>query len=100
VGGGPGLDFEGFGGGSRCVGDPIWVLGVSGGGSLWVGDLIWVLGVLAVGRGGWGTRSGFWGLRGCGYQVGVSGLMVTACCRGLAMVAKRGRREINGFFFF
>ena len=49
--------------------------------------------------GGWGTLSGFWGLRRHGYQVGVDGLMVTVCCRSLAMVAERGRREINGFFF-
>ena len=45
-----------------------------------------------MGRSGWGTRSGFWGLRQRGYQVGVDGLMITVCCRGLAMVAERGRR--------
>ena len=44
------LGFGGFGGGSQ----------------------IWVLGASAVGRGGWGTRSGFWGLRRHGYQVGVN----------------------------
>jgi hypothetical protein len=75
VGRGPDLGFGGFGGGLQWVGDPIWVLGVS-----------------AVGHGGWGTRSGFWGLRRRGYQVGVDGLMITVCCRGLAMVAERGRR--------
>ena len=76
-------------------------------------DAIWVLGVSAVGRSGWGTRSGFWGFRrwvavGRGPDLGFGGcsgvgirlgLMVTVCCRCLAMVAERGRREINGFFF-
>ena len=56
VGGGPDLGFGGLDKGSQWVGDPIWVLGVS-----------------AVGGGGWKTRSRFWGLRRCGYQVGVDG---------------------------
>ena len=63
---GEGSDL-GFGGGSRWVGDPIWVLGVSavgegpnlgfggfGGGSRWVGVSIWVLGVAATWVSGWG----------------------------------------------
>uniref|UniRef100_A0A2N9I6F0 Uncharacterized protein n=1 Tax=Fagus sylvatica TaxID=28930 RepID=A0A2N9I6F0_FAGSY len=71
VGGAPDLGFRGFGGGSQWVGDLIWVLGVSA-----VGDPIWVLGVSAVGGGGWGTRSGFWGLRrrgGVGIRLGLMG---------------------------
>ena len=39
------------------------------------------------------------GFGGCG-GVGIKlGLMVIVCCRSLATVAKRGREEINGFFF-
>jgi hypothetical protein len=52
----------------------IWVLGVSA-----VGDPIWVLGVSAVGG-------------------GPDGLIVTVCCR-VGYGCRRGRREINGFFF-
>ncbi len=79
MGRGPDLGFGGFGGGSRWVGDPIWVLGV-----------------LAVGRGGWGTRSGFWGLRQRGYQVGVDGYRLLprfgyGC---------REREERDKWFFF
>ena len=53
MGGGPDLDFGGFGGGSQ-----------------WVGDSIWVLGVLVVGG---GPDLGFGGCGGVGIRLGLMG---------------------------
>jgi hypothetical protein len=71
VGGGLDLGFGGF-----CGGGPDLGFGGFDGGWRWVGDPIWVLGVAAAWR--------------RGYPVGVDGLIVTVCCRGLAMVAGEG----------